>query len=519
MQNEYLKLLIKRESSEVLGKRFANLWLLSLVLFATFVSIAFSNGSLKYLSYKMNDPFTNWVNISNGYGSSQFSRFQSAIEDPEIQQHYCFSDVQADKQFSLSFIGKDGRIHYLQNRFFGSLNSALVQAILGEDNVVGNSAVLTDKLKYESVGFIITEDVLHQLNYTEENIPAYIDFLSASQGADTLGVEIIEKYFAAAPMPILGVVKRLPGNVDMIASRYFYEQYNNERYPFDLNNLDYQKSLLFFVDSSVSQDELKATIVNVAPDSLKRKISIFDGDEAYSQLASWKNGKIYSVYIDDINLLPVQAVQDIAKGVIDHYNGSVDIKRLYDYNGSEHTLSEYDFLSVNFNSLDSIRAFEAFAKQNFNVLIEMSQVNAKENFNSVSIMANILSWAMIVFSMICIIMFIINMLQSYFQKVKRNIGTFKAFGISSIALVNVYSFIIVMIVLVAIILAFSLSWIVQEILPLIGFVKDGEFNYLSLWSMKTAWAIVIVISSTMLTVKIVMSRLLRSTPGDLIYDR
>lgn len=50
-------------------------------------------------------------------------------------------------------------------------------------------------------------------------------------------------------------------------------------------------------------------------------------------------------------------------------------------------------------------------------------------------------------------------------------------------------------------------------------MKDGEFNYLSLWSLKTVWSTVIVIVATLATVKLVMGRLLHSTPGDLIYDR
>lgn len=522
MLSEHLKLLIKRESKEVLGHRYANLWLLTLVLTAMFVSIAFSNGSLKYLSYKMNDPFTNWVNISNSFGSSQFDRFQTAIEDPEIQARYGFSDVQADKQFSLSFVAADGRIHYLQNRFFGSLNSGLVKAILSDENVVGGSAIDYAKLNDRTVGFIITEDVLHKLGYKSDNIPAYIDHLSPSRGADTLGVRLIDNLFAAAPVPVLGVVKRLPGNMDMIAARYFFEQYNNDaKYPFDLNNIAYQRSLIFFADGNVTADDLLSTARSVAPDSLSGRISLArDEYDSYAQLQSWKPGEIYSLYIDDVNTLPVQAIQDIASGIADHYSATgADIKRLFDYDGSEHILPEYDFLSVNFSSLDSIRAFETYAKEGFNVRIEMAQVNAKENFNAVSVMANILSWAMIIFSMVCIIMFIVNMLQSYFQKVKRNIGTFKAFGINSESLIGVYSLIITAIVVVAIVLALAVAWGAQGLLPQLGMLKDGTFNYLSLWSMKTVWSVIIVIIATLLTVRYVMSRLLRSTPGDLIYDR
>jgi hypothetical protein len=56
---QYLKLLMVREGNEVLGRRYSNLWLLTLVLVATFISIAFSEGGMIYLRDKMEDPFTN----------------------------------------------------------------------------------------------------------------------------------------------------------------------------------------------------------------------------------------------------------------------------------------------------------------------------------------------------------------------------------------------------------------------------------------------------------------------------
>ena len=87
---EYLILLIKRESKVVLGKYCANLWLLSAVLLATFVSIAFSHGSMLYLNEKMNDPFTMWVDIYNGdkNSRSRFDDFRESLLDEEVRNKY-----------------------------------------------------------------------------------------------------------------------------------------------------------------------------------------------------------------------------------------------------------------------------------------------------------------------------------------------------------------------------------------------------------------------------------------------
>ena len=189
------------------------------------------------------------------------------------------------------------------------------------------------------------------------------------------------------------------------------------------------------------------------------------------------------------------------------------------YNVCEYQLDEKAFISVYFNDLDVIREFETFVKEEYKVSIEMSQINAKENFNAVSLLANILSWSMIVFAIICIILFIVNLLQSYFQKVKRNLGTFKAFGISNAELISVYVLIMITTVLAAICMSLSLTYIVELTLQLLGILKDGTFSYLNLWSAKTFCSVVIILAASVATVYIVMHKLLKTTPGDLIYDR
>lgn len=516
MYKEYIKLLIKRESKEVLGRKWINLWLLTIVLTATFISIAFSNGSMKYLSEKMNDPFTNWVSISNAYDKSNFDGFRQALNASDVQSRYKFDDVQSDNYNAFSFVGQNEGIHYLQGRFFNKINTKLVKAILDEDNVIDACAMPVEKLRDRAFGFIITGDVLHKLGYSNDDIPAYIDYMRYSPGADTLGVEMIAGDKAALPMPLLGVVKRLPGNMDFISSRFFLEQeLDDRREPLNMNNASYQRSLIFFVPPTVSDEAFNDAVAQAVPDSLAGAYSVMD--DYKPEMATWKPGRLKSVFFDD-NTLPVWVYQDTYKRIKEALpdNG---VCRIYDYDTGEFALNTSQYISVNFNSLDSIRAFERFAKYKYNVKIEMTQVNAKENFNAVSVMANILSWAMITFSLVCIIMFIVNMLQSYFQKVRRNLGTFKAFGIGSDELAKVYVCILVCIIVAAVIIALGVSWLTEGALNIFGILKDGQYSYLSLWSTKTLCAVAIVIVATIVTVRVVMSRLLRRTPGDLIYDR
>ena len=517
MAKEYLNLLAKREYKVVLGPRFVNLWLLVIVLVATFISISFSNGSMRYLSDKMNDPFTNWLNIEKANEEDDFEGLRSALENEELCKRYKIAYKQGDSYFSYNFVGKDNQLHYFDCRFFDKLTTPFVEAILNEDNVVAECVIPKEKLIDKTLGYIITKDALNKLGYTLDNIPAYINFCSNSSGADKYGIEILENRYAATPVPLLAVVRRLPMNMDFIGTQCFYEQYNSDRFTLSLNNEDYIKEMLYFVEGETIKDtEFIENVRNLLPDSNSTPpISIYTEEEnlKLNYLQSWKIGSF--IQIHHLSLEQCIALDAKLKPLLKEFGAT----RLYLYNIADSTLPNRKYLSVNFASLDSIRAFENYAKNEFKVQVDMTQVASKENFNAVSVMANILSWAMIVFALICIIMFVVNMLQSYFQKVKRNMGTFKAFGINSSELINVYVLILLAMIFSAVCVALGITWLIELLLPLFGLLKDGEFNYLYLWNSKTMWAIVVIVVATIATVHIVMTRLLRQTPGDLIYDR
>ncbi len=525
MTKEYISLLIKREKKEVLGKYYANLWLLTIVLIATFLSISFSNASLSYLQVKMDDPFTNWVDVPNNFeNSKRLESFKSQLEENDsLYDRFLYNNVQTDKFNLLNLFDKHRKERRIFScRFFGNMNSDLIKAILDEKNVVGNAAIPYENIpKKETYGAIITLDVLKKQGYSEDSIPAYIYVSMANTGADTLGVELADGKYAAMPIPVLAVVNRLPSDIDIITSKYFYDAaYTDHTFCFldksENQKKSYIETLFYFVPEG-GEEIFKSFVANIEYAGESGEVyAVLDDSFIKKSLSGWKNGNIYQVNFGPQEKLPIDASNNINRIILNEFK---DIERLYNYMPATEESNSGSYISINFTSLDSIRSFEQYAKQEFEILLDMAQVESKENFNAVSIMANILSFAMIVFSMVCIIMFIVNMLQSYFQKVKRNLGTFKAFGICSIELTNIYVVILLGIVCVAIIFALSVTWLIQFTLPLIGVMKDGEFNYLDLWSIKTLVSIIIVIVATFVTVRIVMGKLLKQTPGDLIYDR
>lgn len=505
----------------MLGKSFSNLWLLVGVLTATFLAISFSNASLKYLKHKMDDPFINWVDIKSEFGDKQkFKRLEEALLSDELKEYYHFDKHQSDFINSEMFCDRQGgHLNYFKIRFFQDFKSnELVGAILGDKNVVRNWRFpdVENELDDNSVGVVITEETMLKLGYAEP--PSYVYYYSPSPYADLYGFEVVNGEYVPSPIPVIAVVKRLPGNVDMIAGSYLYEQFVNPNDPpFYMDKSQYGDELYYFIPSDVDLDKFISFVYDVLED-------YSDSDYDVTEYGFWSQ-KILPFRHQDCEFVTVRPdnvnfdeIKEINAAILAEY-AAEDVHRVFDNTFSHYTSEEKSFLSVNFVKLDKIREFEEFVNKEFEITIEMSQINAKENFNAVSTMANILSWAIIVFAIVCIILFIVNLLQSYFQKVKRNLGTFKAFGMGNYELISVYTLIMAATILVSIVISLAAVWLSQGVLELLNITRDEVFGYLSLWNGKTVSAILVIIFASVFTVYTVMNRLLRSTPGDLIYDR
>lgn len=522
IKNDYFKLFVKREGKVVLGKRYASLWLLCSVLTATFLAIAFSNASLDYLDYKMNDPFVNWVDINYQPGGS-FELFKQDLESDELKQRFHYNGHQADIKHQPSYWTTDDGSFNLNVRYFEKINSTLVQAILDEENVVDGQRVPDESLLDDSWGVIVTQDALQKLGY-KGDAPAFLYLRSATNrlAVDDFGAELAalddefdEMGYAKAPIPVLAVVRRLPGNNDMIATKAQYDQHQAHALSFD--NAGYHSSFYYYVPSNVD-----ATAVADKLEQLVKQTT----DEGYylnaaaklPRMATCREGVFVKLTFNNEENVNFMDNKQINETMLAEF-GRDGVERVYFYDDNITNDVTDDFISIYFADLNEIRPFAEYVKEQYKIVIEMSQVTAKENFNEVSIMANFLSWTMIVFAIICILLFIINLLQSYFQKVKRNLGTFKAFGLSNYELITIYVLIMIATIFAAVVISLLVTLFIQELLPLLGIVKDGSFGYLSLGSSKTFYSVLIIIVASVYTVYEVMHNLLKATPGDLIYDR
>lgn len=516
ISNDYFKLFIRREGKVVLGKNLSSLWLLSAVMFVTFLAISFSNASLNYLSYKMNDPFINWVDIKNNFSSNDFIGFEQALQDDDFKREYGISGYQTDKYWYSLFASEDKGGRNLKCRFFADINTPLVAAIMNSDNVVGRNCISQDKIINESYGVIITYSALRdKLGY--DKIPSYIYYKAYCdpEAAEEFGVNVIDDHFYLVPIPVLAVVNRLPTNMDIIGTKFFYHQDNGRA--FNFYEPSYSNSFYYFLPEKLDRAKVLGDLESITKSKTDMGFYTTDNREIPS-MQSFSKGNFISLnfdYEEDVDYLTMHEIND---EFMRKYEDE-GVIRVYEYISTDYLDDDDDYISVHFENLGQIRNFQDKVKEAFKIDIDMSQINAKENFNAVSIMANILSLTMIAFAIVCIILFSINLLQSYFQKVKKNLGTFKAFGISNYELITIYLLIMIATIISALLVSLFMTCFIQYSLELFGLVRDGGFGYFSIWNLKTLGSIITIIAVSIATVYVVLKHLLKATPGDLIYDR
>lgn len=521
---QHQKLLLRREALELMGRKGTHLWLLVLMLIATFASIAFSEGSQRYLKYRMADPFTNWVSIAKSSDDANvdnetFKSFRDSLYLDDNKQRYDYRDVLIAMRWSVTMGNLDGRSKYLTGRFFEHLNTPLIRQVISKENLVEGCKVDTTLLTDDAMGLIITIKAAESLGYDKEHLPPYIYYWSKNEGADSLGLRVVDEKYVPVALPVLAVVHRLPNNAQMLANTYLFEQLRNGSMtaPFDFaaHQKDYLQQLVFYVEDG-QEDDFRKVVTATVPDSLRQTLSIDRAGDNLRQMQTSAPGTLLQTDLGDAST-PYKVFQDIVSAINKHFTDATKVCQVYKFDTQTVETQQSMFLSVEFNTLNKIHEFEEFA-QRHHIQMELEQVRTMENFVAVTHMAAILSGAMVLFSIICIIMFMVNMLQGYFQKVKHNIGTFKAFGMNGRELIFVYVLLLIMIVVTAVILALLLTWLLQGLLPQIGIQKEG-FNYLSLWHSTTYVATAVIIVSTVCTVVLVMAHMLSQTPGDLIYDR
>lgn len=536
----YSTLFFKKEGKALLGKKRSNFLILTLILTFTFLAIGFANGSLDYLNKKLNDAFVNWVPIS--IPSSQNSKLlelEEDLRDESVQKRYLINkatpyvktplrvwDV-AIKKFNYSIsrsidVNEDKK---LINDF-----------ILEKDNIIKSK--LSNGFKDDNdIGVIVQKDFLAEYGYPEDANLIYCPF----RIKDTL---TNLPYDITVPIPIRAIVKRLPGKYGVIYPLFFYSAFmlgsdNIFDSTTNLNNL----TLFFETDDSKKASDYKKIIEDFCRKNTELEKyhpgTIYQTADTLGFKAGYRFEVTFDSTVTDLRLMN-SLLGKIKLRASKENLDTLNLTRFFDFSGIDDVEKSFRFdeLSVYFERLDSIRGFQKYlyvkanAKENQDFIqLDDAKVKEKENYLFLSKVTNIISVLLVGFSTLAVCLFIFNLLVSHLAKVKMNIGTFKAIGLTDIEASSIYFKIILFFISASAIISFVLATIIGNVINYfftnhsnqdsnISYFKILDFMELnSVVNLITLSVIIIILFSSISISRITIRRTLSKTPGDLIYNR
>lgn len=487
--NRNNNIFIKNESSAIAGFKSQNQFILAGIITLCLMGLGHSIGGLQDLAKRMDNPFTKWIPL--GLNVAEFKNGEDLIaqwnNDPTLKKEYGLNDV---KPYSIDFMavyGKDAKMFDFKTRTI-DYTSDLFNAILDPNNLVSKNQELFKNEIYKSNldWVILKKETVDKIGLNNKTI-------THSRISYTINEEIQPTLL----IPVLAVVKEIPDYCDLLESVQFNQ----------LRNSKDQKPI-----NPVSGNE-----VIIASSTKKNKgeiekgfgEAIFDVDHSEIKV----NGEV--VILNKVFLkeqFTYEQIDSIGKSFVDK-NKDCFVYNEYNTAGMEQlVLKDASYLSFSFNNMDKVRAFKSYLQKNYKLELSMNQVEDKENFSFIVKLTSLLGLFLFLVSILACIIFLFNIISSHLEKIKPNLGTFKAFGLSNDEMLKDYNYIFIIFILKAIGIAVLINFVYHFFAKLIG-VKFNIFH----WSIILSIIILIVVSN--LLVKKVISKNLKKTPGDLIYGR
>ncbi len=533
-QKEFFRLFYKRELNPLMGKAWSNMWILAIMLFITFTVIGFAEGSLRYLERKIQDPFINWVNIIPGNVS--YFDIQEIIEElnsDSIKNIYGLNNVIGYNKQQFNYYDYKDILEFYQteeldtNKLFPipgrtiEYDDPVIKEVFADNNRLSGRA-LTEQ---SDIGLIITRDELEKLNYPLNTPFIWMDLPSYSQEADG---NILR---SAVPLPVKGVVETLPGLAGMASSAYFFQQRAHEVRGNPFN--PYQDQNLILALTNMERQEVNAFI-----EKLESYLAEIQDELPYKTGNIWQRDQRTGEQAEHVRVHISMGSRNVHRDFLDElffriYNSErfADYRNqlylMYDYERRLRDYSPiigYDRIAVNFSTLDYLRPFSIMINTNYDLRLDMAQVESRENYNFVSRLTSIISYVLIGFSILSILLFVGHLLKKHLESIKRNLGTFKAFGLSNKVMIRVYVIIVLSIVGAATAIAlaaaalFGYSGGMRLILSLFSNHFEAE-AYFSLYSSYLFAALVFLCICYIIVLGMITSRILKQSPGNLIYER
>ena len=506
--DRYSKIFLKNEFRTIIGNRKVNFWILFVVFFITIGSLAFSRAGLAFLSQKMEDPFINWVDISR---EPKLDDLYLALNDNAVKAQFGYTTVEQNN-FMLEYVfNTDNKKVRVEGRTIEN-TSQLFDKITDSKNVVVKR---NSPIEVNDIGWVVTVDLMKRLGYqTTNEYPLFINLTNQgdSTGIRNLGIKNFDNW-QVVTIPIIAVVKQLPDFLDFLTIPYFSDQLEDDSRPFNLSiHPEY-----FDKFQVVIVDEAENELTKNLESALTKNGVNFSWAQAENFDSSFRNAKLISFELND-TLTNIGIVNTIFDEVLEKYPLH-KAQRHYEYRYGVGYKLKTDYISVMFQDLGKIKEFQTWAKDNFNIRIDMAQIEAKENFKTFQLLSTFLSSALILISILFIAIFLYFLINAHFQKISKNLGTIMAFGLDNTKIIQIYLSVFMRLVISGLVPAVILLTAIQMLLYFLNIVRENSMPYININDIWIYAVLLGIIVLSIIATYVIMGKKLKSTPGDLIYER
>ena len=473
------------ETRSVIGKNGNRVIILTVIFFISLLVLGIANSSSMLLKAKMQDPYIRYIDVQK----PQNDKLDKEITIDKAKDLINDSTLSLSPQFSK---GTNKRFNIKIENIELKDDLPPLGMLLSQDDLfykdikskTGANKKLLTKSTFSDVGFglILTKELFEDFGFIDDSSWRKIAFIE---------IEIKNEY---VKLPVAEVVEELRNNCKFAFSKNFLNCVSNYSKVFSEEYDGYKGISTYFlpkttsiplgIDSSFSMIEVPQKL---SANCYKQGIMVESQDT---------NARINSEGAIKVN--------DIRKNDLENVD-SFDV----------------DYFTFHLKDLSKIDTLAERIKKDFDILIEKSKIEEKRTIELFDFISTLLYLTLLLFTILTIILFIVNILISHLNSNKRSLGTLKAFGLSNNYIIGLYSGITLFLVGVSFIIAYiSTEFIGQYALKLLipsQFLMIDNLTYINL----DLW--VLVLFMILIPVTIILARVFKYlhnvTPGDLIYER
>jgi hypothetical protein len=501
LNSDFKILFYRNEFRALRGLKSHTLLILSGILLLTFIAFGYAFGGLKNLKERTSDPYTNWIElkISGGHIANMVNDILTRYEEPEIAQKFNLDTITGWNYDSWDFYGATWGEERL-DVFTVVPSSKLFHAILDPSNLCYREDDFLDI--FEDGGIIISQSTLDELLYTNA-----IDSCSAVKYV------LLNRDSTIVPLRIAAVVYELPAFASLACAPVLYNIINSKKlgdtfcgdYMRMAREHDYKFPFLIRLQD-YSEDSVQQRIAGVLAGF---QPELRESGRFSSGAQTWIMGDIFfppskAPSLDEMSAFFSATAYMYPAGEVE----------LYDRCAISSTTG-YHYIAFNFNRLNHLRSFQQDLKSQFGLSIDMRQIEDKENFALVSRLTSVILMVLLTFSIFSIVLFITNLLRNHLSKMQQNLGTFKAFGLSTSFLVRIYAKIVLAMLLLSMLISLGCVLILDGIESL-WMREHSRFDIFNIW---LVGIVIVIILITIWFVRRGAHAILKNTAGDLIYSR